>query len=175
MGLVGGTVTASARALGHSLSFGVTLAMLMGMIAFVAFGSTKRGGGTYLHQYGPLYLTLLSFPLIMADPLRHVLQDVNAWPAPGSSQYRSDCAHEDFTCLTTVGWLFTVVMTYSGFICLIVGSFWSANIIDRLKDIRAKWRELRGKSGSVNNSSFEPLRQPLQHNDFVQGEDSNFA
>jgi hypothetical protein len=33
-----------------------------------------------------------------------------------------------FRCLTAVGWIFTVIFTYSGFILLITAVFWSANI-----------------------------------------------
>lgn len=33
-----------------------------------------------------------------------------------------------FLCLTPVGWLFTVVFTYTGFFMLIAGVLWSANL-----------------------------------------------
>jgi len=45
--------------------------------------------------------------------------------------YRDDCdpkGLKGFLCLTAVGWIFTVLFTYTGFLLLIVGVFWSANL-----------------------------------------------
>jgi hypothetical protein len=58
---------------------------------------------------------------------------------PGSSMYYGS---DDK--LSIVGVIFTVILTWSGYICLIVGVIWSANIHLKLKEIRDQWRELRG-------------------------------
>jgi len=82
----------------------------------------------------------------MADLMRHVLQDVGWWPSgqfPGSSEYRSGCEDENMSCLSLVGWLFTVVFTYAGFLLLFIGTMWNANIISKLKEIRKQWQQLR--------------------------------
>lgn len=86
---------------------------------------------------------MVAVPLIMADLSRHVLQDVDIWHRPSSNQYLSDCGSESFECLTVVGWLFTVVFTYSGFALLVCGSMWHANICMKCTQIRQKWRKLR--------------------------------
>lgn len=46
-----------------------------------------------------------------------------------------------FRCLSLVGWLFTIVFTYTGFACLVVGTFWSANMGIKFKHT---WRSIRG-------------------------------
>jgi len=92
----------------------------------------------------------------MADQTRHVIQDLEWWPGgdwPGSSEYRSDCHDETFRCLSPVGWVFTVVLTYLGFACLVVGTMWNANICDKIQDFRDKWAELRGAQGKINGES----------------------
>lgn len=47
--------------------------------------------------------------------------------------YREDCPYsvKGFTgilCLTLVGWLFTIVCTYSGFAAMLTGVFWGADL-----------------------------------------------
>lgn len=65
----------------------------------------------------------------------------------GSSQYRSDCPHENISCLSVIGVLFTIVATYSGFILLFIGTMWNANLVAKLRKIKAHWHRLRnGKS-----------------------------
>lgn len=118
--------------------------MMGGITGYVAYTS-KRRWGTHWQKYGPTYLTAFASLLILADQVRHVLQDQGVWPAPGSSQYRSDCHDEDFHCLSVVGWLFTVVFTYSGFILLMIGSLWNANIMDKLEDLKEQWNALRAE------------------------------
>jgi hypothetical protein len=145
IGIVGGTVTAAARQTGHWISFGVTLAMMLGLIAYVAYHARTRWG-THWQKYGPLYLIILSTFFIMADLTRHVLEDLNWWPADGeygSAEYRSDCSSETPSCLSTVGILFTIVFTYTGFFLLAIATLWNANICEKMKDFKAQWRKLR--------------------------------
>jgi len=123
--------------------------MMVGLSIYVAYHSRTRWG-THWNKYGPTYITILSGFLIMADLTRHVLEDTNVWPSVdgnwGAAEYRSDCTQETMHCLTTVGVLFTIVFTYSGFFLMAVGTMWNANICDKIKDIREEWRKLRGTS-----------------------------
>jgi len=107
---------------------------------------TKRTKLPHFKQYGPFYLTVAAALFIMADLLRHVLQDVNIWkegPFPGSAQYRAGCEQENITCLSPIGVVFTIIFTYSGFILLFAGTMWNANLLAKLKDIREQWKLLR--------------------------------
>ena len=52
-------------------------------------------------------------------------------------------ALESIACLSAIGWIFTVGMTYTGFLIFFFASFWNANLVGKLMAIRAKWRALR--------------------------------
>jgi hypothetical protein len=43
-------------------------------------------------------------------------------------------------------------MTYSGFAMLIIGTLWNANFMDKLREIRDKWRELRSAHRAAKQS-----------------------
>jgi len=123
---------------------------MIGLSIYIWWGSKRRGGSRW-NKYGPTYLTIAAGFLIMADLTRHIMEDVSAWPERmgkdgvwGSGEYRADCPEETMRCLSVIGVLFTIVATYTGFILLVVGTMWNANIIDKLKDIKAEWRRLRG-------------------------------
>jgi len=149
--LLSGAVTAAARSLGHYISFGVTLSMMLGINAYIAYKSRTRTG-PHWNKYGPLYFTSIAAVLIMSDLLRHVLQDLNIWksgPFPGSSQYRDGCTEENISCLSVLGVFFTIIATYSGFICLFIGTMWNANIHKKLKQIRKQWQTLRAQAKKV--------------------------
>ena len=62
-----------------------------------------------------------------ADLTRHILDDEGLL-GPAWKMFRDGCTPDGITCLTVVGWIFTIVCTYSGFICLFVGVLWSADI-----------------------------------------------
>jgi len=155
IGVVGGTVTAAARTAGHWISFGLTLAMMIGLCVYVAI-KRKQRWGSWWRINGPLILSFIAAIFIMADVSRHVLQDLEWWPAgpwPGSSEYRPDCHEETFRCLSVLGWVFTVVLTYLGFGLLVVATMWNANICDKVQDFRDKWAELRGNKAVINNDT----------------------
>ena len=86
--LVSGTVSGFARTLGHYISFGVTVTMMIVVNIFIANGIKYRFG-TCCQKYGPFILTMIAAPLICADLTRHVLNDLNIWPWCGdpSAQY----------------------------------------------------------------------------------------
>jgi len=149
IGIVGGTVTAAARQTGHYISFAVTLAMMLGLTAYIYYHSRSRYG-THWHKYGPTYITILSTLLVMADLTRHVLADLGWWTeSQGAGEYKSGCGHEDIGCLSTTGILFTIVFTYTGFILLAVATLWNANICEKMKDIKAEWKRLRGQRSAT--------------------------
>ncbi len=55
-----------------------------------------------------------------------MLADSDIWPSPSSDMYRPHCNHSvkrfgGIYCLSVVGWLFTIVFTYLGFACMILG------------------------------------------------------
>ena len=107
-------------------------------------------------------------PLILADTTRHVLQDVGAWPACiklddgscawySSAEYKAGEAEtvqdENLTHLSTVGILFTILATYSGFVMLAVGTLWNAEILKKLGNIRDRWNELRARAAAAASSA----------------------
>eukprot|EP00884_Botryococcus_braunii_P007624 jgi/Botrbrau1/16863/Bobra.150_2s0082.1 len=105
-----------------------------------------------LSRYGPLYLSVAAIPLVLADQVRHLLQDANIWPSPSSDMYRDDCDvhHLDgIFCLSLVGWLFTIVFTYSGFACLVGGVVWAANLHFKL---HKAWQDIRSAAASRSAS-----------------------
>lgn len=195
-----GTVSAAARQLGHEISFAITLTLMIVVNAFMVHTLKHRliKRKSWWYKYGPLTLTLLAVPFVMADLTRHVLNDWNVWQWCGnnmdfprinqtwtddcfwsSTQYKcnvpccvpgtwdnqpagtypevkdfgaaGDCncnlcvppEQENIAHLSFIGYLFTIFFTYTGFTLLAVGTLYNANIIKKLKEIRAQWRELR--------------------------------
>ena len=55
-------------------------------------------------------------------------------------------AQESMSHLSVMGVIFTIIFTYFGFGLFMVGNLWNANIIDKCREIRHKYRVLRGKS-----------------------------
>jgi len=155
IGLVGGTVSAAARTTGHTISFAVTGTIMLALVIYIRY-TAKNRFGSHWHTYGPTYLCCLAALMIMADLSRHVLQDAEIWPAgpwPGSSQYRPDCHEEAMECLSVVGWIFTIALTYGGFGTLFIGTLWNASICEKLADFKQKWRELREQSRQIDTDA----------------------
>lgn len=130
--------------------------MVLGFTAYTRKNRVKRK--TFWQRNGPLILIAIAIPLILADTTRHVLQDENLWPACiklddgscawySSAEYKAGEAEtvqdENLTHLSTIGVLFTIVATYSGFIILAVGTLWNADIVKKWGKIKAKWAALR--------------------------------
>lgn len=144
--------------------------MMMVVNGFI-WKTRKNRWGTWFQINGPFIMTMLATPLIMADLLRHLLQDQGVWkecerslqdtePFPptckwSSSQYKCnkmlstghciDVSQENMAHLSFIGILFTIVCTYLGFIFLFIGVLWNANILKKCKEIKMQWRELRGQ------------------------------
>ena len=144
--VIGGSLTASARAMGHYLSLGMTVVMMLGLSIYVYEHRRKLPDtmGKW-KKWVPFVLMVIASILVNLDPLRHVLQDLEIWESPGSSEYRQKCHIEKFRCLSPLGWWMTVVMTYTGFTLLLVAAFWNANIMDKCSAIKTQWNALRGK------------------------------
>lgn len=128
------------------MAFSITAIMMMVLLAYTWY-TVKRRSGTCCNRFGPFIFTAVAVPLVLADQMRHVLQDLNVWPGgpwPGSSEYRPGCPDENMSCLSALGWVFTVGFTYSGFVCIAIGTLWNSNIMSKCQEFRAKWVELRG-------------------------------
>ena len=111
----------ASKQLAHSVSFGVTLAVLSNLAQMVYWKSLTRKGN-YWNRNAPTLLVLLSVPLVMFDLTRHVLQDGDMWV--DSHMYRPYCLHKDVRCLSGLG-AACALATYGGFACLIVGGAFS--------------------------------------------------
>lgn len=163
---ISGSVSAAARSLGHAISLGVTALMMIIVNGFMVYTLKNRNRNRgKVFYYGPVFLTILATPLILADIIRHVLQDTGVWPECdrpddviwdstcnwSSSQYHCNLLpphciptkQENMLHLSPMGILFTLCFTYLGFACLMVGTLWNANICQKLKDLRSEWQELR--------------------------------
>jgi hypothetical protein len=128
--------------------------MMSVMVGYMVYNARKYRWGRHCNKFGPAWLAFFASLLVLADLSRHVAQDIDLWPAgpwPGSSQYRPDCHEEDMECLSVVGWIFTVVFTYSGFTLLFIATMWNAKICDKIKEFRAKWAELRSEQAAVDS------------------------
>ncbi|GAM26600.1 hypothetical protein SAMD00019534_097750 [Acytostelium subglobosum LB1] len=128
----------------HAISFAVSLTILSNLAQYHYHKCcSRRSDKGHWHKYGPFYLTLAAVPLATIDLLRHILVDNGIW-TPNSwwnpSAYRPNCHHADIVCLTPTGWFFVIFCTYSGYILLMWGTIWCADL--HLK-IRHVWRQLR--------------------------------
>mmetsp|Transcript_32028 Transcript_32028/g.65974 ORF Transcript_32028/g.65974 Transcript_32028/m.65974 type:complete len:221 (-) Transcript_32028:626-1288(-) len=137
-GIIGISATAASRNISHTFSLALTLAILTNLIQFMAHkAATKPGALTHWQRYGPVWLLAAATPLILADQVRHCLQDSGIWPEPGSSMFRDDCDKttglSGFWCLTPVGWLFAICFTYSGFGLMMASVIWSTKIFTKLQ------------------------------------------
>lgn len=117
------------------------LAIVSNLAQYHAWKSQTRTGSTW-RVHGPTILLLLALPLIIADPMRHVLQDSGVWTGRSSNMYRPGCnprGLHGFWCLSVTGVIFELC-TYTGFVLLLAGVFWQADLIPKLK---AGWRDIR--------------------------------
>jgi len=188
---VGASAGVAARHTAHLLSLIIDLVIIKALCLYVSWKSKERDPyPTWFNAYGPSILCWASLPLIIADPLRHVLADNDIWQSCqrrcdelwpmrclfSSNEYQcalrcdegtcnvNDPSFLDCTCvhdyqetmahLSMIGWVFTICCTYIGFGLFMFGSLWSANIIDKCKQIRHQWRVLRGESKVTGTVTF---------------------
>lgn len=157
------------------ISFLITLCLMMFVNGFMIY-TLKNRYGSCCQKFGPLMCTLTAAPLILADLVRHLLQDHDVWKECvrnkvkwdadacrwASNQYHCDipgpdhCTnHENIAHLSMIGWLFTIVFTYTGFIFLFIGVLWNANILQKCGEIKAQWRELRREYRELDGEGEE--------------------
>jgi len=193
IGLVSGSVSAASRSLGHLISFFVTLVLMLVVNGFMVYTLKNRDKSQgCCKYYGPLILTIFATFFIMADLVRHLLQDHGVWPECdrstvtdeiwpskcnwSSSQYKCSekpstghCvpnSHENISHLSVMGVVFTIIFTYTGFLLLMIGSFWNANICQKLRDIRQVWRESRREKrqrGNRRRNHSAQASAPTEH------------
>lgn len=108
-------MTASARSMGHVVSLGITGAMMIGITGYTIY-TAKRRRGNFWFKWGPSLMLVMASLLIMADVMRHVLQDYDVWPSPSSRQYKPGCHDETFRCLSDIGWYDSHTLALSAFI-----------------------------------------------------------
>ena len=85
--MVSGTVTAATRALGHYIALGITSLLMLVVWSFI-FRAAHSGPRMHLprwRRWGPTAVFTLAFPLIIADPMRHVLGDLGVWSGCGNN------------------------------------------------------------------------------------------
>lgn len=194
--LLGVAISTGARHAAHIVTLIIDVAVIGGLCVYVTHKARDRDHPpTKWHRWGPTFLCWMAFPFVLADPLRHTLNDYELWASChrschekwpsrcewSSEQYRCElicgeefsppfnstacgqlpdgsfprvdceCVHtadERITHLSAVGWLFTIIFTYFGFALFMVGNLWNANILGKCREIRHKYRVLRGLSES---------------------------
>ncbi len=81
-----------------------------------------------------------------APRCRHVMQDAGLVVMP---MYR--CEPENMRCLTVIGWTFTVLATYAGYVCMLGGVLWGSGILYRFE---LAWRRsTRQRTTPINHWS----------------------
>jgi len=161
--IFGIAVSDGARAASHIAAFSVTGALMIGMVIYTIY-TAKRRSGTHWNKWGPSYFVCIAAIFIMMDPTRHLLDDQGLLGAWASEYKSSGCSSDTVECLSPTGWLITITATYLGYVLLMIGSFWNAQLVSKLKALRDKWRALRGtnKNGDkiiskLNNMETQPM------------------
>lgn len=140
--------------------------LLTAVWIFFFVNTMKRKSGTHFQRCGPMYMLTAAVPLILADNLRHILQDRNIWNACdrrdgiiwdsrrclwASNQYECTLPGPDhclpdkdekMSHLSFVGVLFTVVFMYSGFVCLIGSILWYVRVDKKVVIIKDKCKQV---------------------------------
>lgn len=145
---------------GRALSWGINFAMLTNILQFV-FVMTKRSraGMPLGRKWGPLLCVFAALLLIMVDPTRWVMKtswgtactELDRDANPGSGLGIRSSAEGSYTPLnakydeycysqSVANWNFAIYCTWSGFILLLIGTFWVSNIAPK---IVAQWRLIR--------------------------------
>lgn len=151
--------------------------ILVNAFIFWSLKNRQRSRG-WCYYWGPFVFTMMAAPLIMADLMRHVLQDQGVWKEcnrpnglvwdstcnSSSSQYKCTLPGPDHCIpdnmenlghLSPMGILFTICFTYIGFAFLFVGVLWNANIVKKCGEIRDQWNEIRGRRVDPKSPSIQ--------------------
>lgn len=79
MGLLGMASSAGLNSLAHSVTFGINLAIFTNLIQFMSSSMKQRGRSSA----GPLYCVVIATVCIMADLVRHLINDSVNWSLVG--------------------------------------------------------------------------------------------
>lgn len=145
--------------------WGINLAILTNMLQYVfrkcKYCRKHKGSGKCKHfrKFAPFYLILLASFCIMADPTRHVLNDLYGW----LPMYKP---HSDET-LNATGWIFSVFLTWFGYFLLFWGILWAIRFPQKL---RAKWRKIRA-AHKLKKSKSSASQMPLASTVFSKSGD----
>lgn len=94
--------TAGLNALAHSVTFGINLAVFTNLAQYMYTGTKARRdyAGSHLRKWGPLYCVCLATVGVMADLIRHLINDANNWYLVGPT---GDKLHFDFdSCIYSI-------------------------------------------------------------------------
>ena len=154
--IFGGTVTAGSRHLSHTLSLIFTAIALTLLMIYIGYCTRERSRrySSGVQVYGPFVLLCFASMLVLADPLRHVLQDSGLWTGPSSKSYYDGCS-ESWNCWTATGILFMGVFTYLGFVLLFTANLWNANFIERAREFIHRQRVKRAERAAANHAAKE--------------------
>ncbi|EFA83018.1 membrane selenoprotein [Heterostelium album PN500] len=140
------SVLISIPALGfaHAITFAISLTILSNLSQYHYHKCcTRRSDKGHWYKFGPFYLTAVAVPFATVDILRHILVDNGLWTTKSRwspAAYRPGCNSESMKCLSATGWFFVVFCTYFGYILLMVGTIWCADLHLKIKKL---WKQLR--------------------------------
>lgn len=105
----------TAVVLSHTLQFACLMAVFTNLVQYYVYTGRAVRTGSHLNKYGPAYLVVLTFFLVMVHPTFIILKDANV----GQGLRPSD----------------TVVKacTYTGYGVLVVAAFWAAGTFAQLQ------------------------------------------
>eukprot|EP01133_Synstelium_polycarpum_P000451 gene451-538_t len=147
--ILGFAASAGSVTMAHAISFAISLALLSNLSQYHFHKCCQRRRDLgHWHRFGPFYLTALAVPLATVDILRHILVDNGIWKMSdrwSPAAYRPGCTQMSMKCLNLNGWFFVVFCTYSGYILLMIGTIWCAELHIKIRDA---WRSMRGGPSS---------------------------
>ena len=77
---MGVAVTGAARSAAHIITLIIDVVVIGGLCVYVTYKAKERDyPPSFCHKWGPTLLVWVAFPFILADPLRHTLNDYNIW------------------------------------------------------------------------------------------------
>lgn len=94
-------VTDHIRSLGHAISLAVVGGMLFGMTVYTGYTAkrrTKKAKGSCWYKWGPTVLVGIASCLIIADTVRHVLQDQGFWAESNCRGFVGNFGSNQYIC-----------------------------------------------------------------------------
>ncbi|KAF2070827.1 hypothetical protein CYY_007851 [Polysphondylium violaceum] len=142
--ILGLVVSGAAVTFAHAITFAITLAILTNLSQYHFWKcQTRTSDRGHFYKFGPFYLTAIAVPLCVFDVFRHLLVDNQIWTIHSfisPAAYRPGCNEENIKCLSVMGVFSAIIFTYTGYILLLTGTVWCADLHTK---IRKAWRKLR--------------------------------